>query len=255
MNIGKIEFAPDYRSARPFGKPIRPVAEPLNWDSVARCYVEHDTLPQETFGELPDHRGNKFQTRYANDNLRLVAPTAATERKGDWMQCFSGGQFWPLDPRAEEIHIADIAHALSMQCRYAGHCLRFYSVAEHSVKLSHVVSPENALWALLHDASEAYLVDVPRPVKPYLTGYKDAEARVMAAVCERFGLPLDMPAEVHAADNAIIGDERANMAPCAAEWYATGPGLGVTLNYWSPEVAERMFLARFNALQNMRVAA
>lgn len=175
-------------------------------------------------------------------------------RKGDWLQTYSGRQFWPLDPRADEVFIEDVAHALSMQCRYAGHCLRFYSVAEHSVLLARHVSPESRLWALLHDASEAYLVDVPRPVKPFLPGYKQAENSVMAAICERFGLPHEMPAEVKAADRAIIGDERSNMAPCVAAWYATGPGIGAHLQYWSPEKAKAQFLHEFRKLTAWRAA-
>lgn len=191
----------------------------------------------------------------ANDNLRHVA--GATGRKGDWMQLYSGKQFWPMDPRADEIEIEDIAHSLSMQCRYAGHCIRFYSVAEHSVLLARFFldcgQPETAMWALLHDASEAYLVDVPRPVKPFLPGYKEAEAKVMEAVCERFGLPLEMPREVHDADSAIIGNERENMRPCVAEWYATGePLAGVELFYWTPEKVEAAFLSAYREIERVR---
>lgn len=213
-----------------------------HWDNIARRYVEHDTSAMETFGELGPKGDSGPAGYYDNDNLPVA------ERHGDWMQTYTGRQFWPMDPRADEVHIFDIAHALSMQCRYAGHSLRFYSVAEHCVHLAQHVSEPNRLWALLHDASEAYLVDVPRPVKPYLPGYKEAEARVMAAVCDRFGLPYEMPAEVHAADGAIIGDERVNMAPCVAEWYSTGGPLGIRLEYWSPERAESEFLRTFDWL-------
>jgi len=173
-------------------------------------------------------------------------------RFGDWMQTFTGRQFWPLDPRPDEIAVEDIAHALAMQCRYAGHCLRFYSVAEHSVLLSEWVMAEAgthaALWALLHDASEAYLVDVPRPVKPYLAGYKPAEAVVMRAVAARFGLAPDIPAIVKQADDRIIADERANLSACVAQWDFDAIPLGVTLHYWTPDVAEERFLEAFRWL-------
>src|SRR6266700_4788978 len=102
--------------------------------------------------------------------------------RGDWIQTAMGRKFWPMDPRSGEVFIDDIAHALSMLCRFGGHCIRFYSVAEHSVLLSRVAEPRFKLWALLHDASEAYLADVPRPVKPALVGYKDAEERVQRAI-------------------------------------------------------------------------
>lgn len=173
-----------------------------------------------------------------------AAPNGA-ERHGDWMQTYTGRMFWPMDPRPEEVNIADIAHALSMQCRYAGHCLRFYSVAEHCVLLSQAVAPEHALWALLHDASEAYLVDVPRPVKPFLAGYREAEARVMAVIAGNFGLSAEMPDEVKDADNRILEDERRqNMSDPPAEW-RVGPPLGVTLQFWTPEVARRRFLEAY----------
>jgi len=167
-------------------------------------------------------------------------------RIGDWMQTFSGRQFWPLDPRPEEIFIEDIAHALSMACRYAGHCKRFYSVAEHSVLVSWHLPRELRLWGLLHDASEAYLVDVPRPLKPSLPGYYDLEAAVMAQVCERFGLPVEMPPRVKEIDNRILVDEsQQNMAPCVVPWNLPYQPLGIRLKYWSPAEAEQEFLEMF----------
>ena len=78
-----------------------------------------------------------------------------SERIGDWIQTYTGRQFWPLDPRVDEIHIEDIAHSLSMRCCYGGHLTDFYSVAEHSVLVSLHVPQEFALWGLLHDAAEA----------------------------------------------------------------------------------------------------
>lgn len=83
----------------------------------------------------------------------------------DWIQTFSGKKFFPLEPEKNEYDIHDIAHALSLKCRFGGHCQRFYSVAEHCVRVADIVAPESKLWALLHDAAEAYLPDVCQPIK------------------------------------------------------------------------------------------
>jgi hypothetical protein len=164
--------------------------------------------------------------------------------RGDWIQTAIGGQFWPIDPRPDEVEVEDIAHALSLLCRFGGHCLRFYSVAEHSVLLARAAKPEHRLWALLHDASEAYLVDVPRPIKRFLGGYSEAEDKIMRAVCQRFGMPDQMPAEVKDLDTRILTDERQqNMAPAPQPWSTDADPVGVTLEYWPPERAKQEFLA------------
>lgn len=181
---------------------------------------------------------------------------ARTRRRGDWMQTYTGKQFWPMDPRADEVDIVDIAHALSLSCRYAGHCINFYSVAEHSVLMTRWLQKQKApietqRWALLHDAAEAYLVDVPRPLKASLTGYAEAEANVMAAICERFALgSTEMPHEVKQVDNRILVDEyQQNLAPSAVDRaYKFGPRLGVQLQCWRPRVAETAFLHEFQRL-------
>lgn len=179
----------------------------------------------------------------------LTTLDSAAVRKGDWMQTHSGAQFWPIDPRASEVRIRDIAHALSMLCRFGGHCNKFYSVAEHSVHMARFVSDENKLWALLHDATEAYLVDVPRPIKPFLVGYKEAEERLMLAICTRYGLPPEMPAEVKDADNRILFDEAAqNMSPKPAKWNFEREPLGIELQYWAPLRAREEFLNCFYGL-------
>lgn len=169
-------------------------------------------------------------------------------RQGDWLQTFTGIQFWPLDPRPEEVSLYDIAHALAMSCRYNGHCSRFYSIAEHSVLISKSVSPENALAGLLHDAAEAYLGDMARPLKRFVPDYGIAEKRVEEAIFTRFGLE-GVPAEVHEADWRILVDERDQlMGTPPAPWSVPEEGLGVRINCWSPEQARAEFLVRFSEL-------
>lgn len=166
--------------------------------------------------------------------------------RGDWMQTSTGRQFFPMDPRPEEIHIEDIAAALSKMCRFSGHSTRFYSVAEHCVLLSQVASPAAAFDALMHDASEAYLSDVIRPIKPFLANYREIEERLERAIAERFSLTWPLPAEVKRLDNAILADERDQaMATPPADWRLPEPPLGVTLQFWSPKEAECKFIDAF----------
>jgi hypothetical protein len=170
--------------------------------------------------------------------------------RGDWMQTYTGHRFYPLDPRPDEIESEDIAHALSLLCRYGGHVDRFYSVAEHCVLLSEWAEPEHALAALLHDATEAYVVDVPRPLKRYLRDYGPIEDTVWMVIAARFGISVILPAEVHEADTRILLTERAALMSRAERWsqdddYAPLP---VTVSGWSPEVAERRYLDRLAEL-------
>lgn len=179
--------------------------------------------------------------------------------RGDWIQTYTGRAFYPFDPRPEDVCITDIAHALSQLCRYGGHCRVFYSVAQHSVLVSQHAPDPHKLWALLHDASEAYLVDLPRPIKRSLPDYRAAEQRIMAAICARYGLPPVEPPEVKLVDNRILADERkALLTPMAAvsnhEWGAMEAPLGVQIVAAPSFVAREMFIDAFVALGG-RVAA
>jgi hypothetical protein len=180
--------------------------------------------------------------------------TAADWHRGDWMQTFTGRRFYPLSPRAADIDAADIAHALSLLCRYGGHVDRFYSVAEHCVLMSRAVPPEDALAALLHDATEAYIVDVPRPLKRQLPGYREIEQAVWHAIAVRFGLDLALPASVHEADNRILLTERNALMANAGTWSLDGvvEPLPVAVIGWSPPQAEWRY---FEALRRLAKAS
>lgn len=176
---------------------------------------------------------------------QMVSP----DRAGHWMQTSRGREFYPVDPRADEVHIDDIAAALSKQCRYAGHCKRFYSVAEHSVLVASRAPEHLKLTALMHDASEAYLVDVPRPIKPNLPNYSIIENRLMHVIAEKYGFAWPMPPEVHDLDNRILLAERdQNLLPSPRSWGLEGlEPLDVKLKFLNPEQAEFLFLAMFEA--------
>jgi len=176
------------------------------------------------------------------------------QTRGDWMQTFTGRRFYPMDPRPEEVDPADIAHALSLLCRYGGHLDRFYSVAEHCVLMSEWVAPENALAALLHDATEAYVVDVPRPLKRYLPEYRSIEDAVWNAICLRFHVAGDLPAEVKEADNRIILTERNALMSNAGVWAQDGivEPLPVAIVGWSPAEAELVYQGRLAELMAVK---
>ena len=163
-----------------------------------------------------------------------------------WIQTFTGRQFWPLDPNVDDIDVLDIAHALAMKVRYSGHVKRFYSVAEHSVHVSRLVPPQYAFEGLMHDAGEAYLPDVPRPIKPNLVGFKAIEERIDAAIAAKFLLTFPWPDEVHIADATILADEKAAiMGPSPAPWLLPYPPAGVKIECWDWEQAKWEFLKRF----------
>lgn len=140
----------------------------------------------------------------------------------DWLQCYSGAAFYPLDPKPEDIHILDIGHALSLICRFGGHVKRFYSVAEHSVLVSKMVPDQWRLRALLHDAAEAYIGDMIRPLKRDMPEYQEAEDRIWEAICQRFGLgdPIYPEADkiIKHADNCALRMEAEALMMVFPQW-------------------------------------
>lgn len=168
----------------------------------------------------------------------------------DSIVTFSGHRITPLEPDTNDIYIEDIAHSLANQCRFTGHVRKFYSTAQHSVLCSYAITDsEYRLWALLHDASEAYLSDIARPVK-HTEGfgevYRSCEASIMRAVCEKFGLDPEEPKAVKAADNMLLWTEMRDLMPNDPP--EGEPTLDTEIDPWTPEEAERTFLARYKAL-------
>lgn len=154
-------------------------------------------------------------------------PQTAIDRS--WIQTFTGKKFYPLDPDPELICLEDIAHSLACQGRYAGHARQFYSVAQHSVHLAEVIMDRHPLsdrfrlakYALLHDASEAYLTDIPAPLKhrPEFAFYRDAEDLLQRLIFRKFGLAGDGSAEVREMDKQMVAEEAAiYMSPQHHDW-------------------------------------
>lgn len=174
---------------------------------------------------------------------------ATKEADGGWIATFTGRKITPLTPNPDDIAIEDIAHALANQCRFTGHVRQFYSVAQHSVMVSYLVPKEQALSALLHDASEAYLSDIARPIKNvpgFGEMYHEAEDRLEEAVAKRFGTSYPMTDEIKAADNLMLWAEMRDLMPndppADVEMYPK------EVIPWGPVLAEQKFLARYNRI-------
>lgn len=130
-----------------------------------------------------------------------------------WILTQSGQQFDLLRPTASMIKPVDIAHALSRLCRFNGHTRAHYSVAQHSLIVASLVPVEHQLVALLHDATEAYIGDMTRPLKAVMPEYQHVERQIWIAVCDRFDIPIDLPACVKQADMVALATERRDLMP------------------------------------------
>ena len=164
-----------------------------------------------------------------------------------WMLTYTGKMVYPHQLRVEDICIEDIAHALAYQCRYNGHCNRFYSVAEHCVLVSREVEKFTmnkgaALAGLLHDASETWLGDTISPNKT--DEHRALEEIIDRKVFDFLGIPWDALSHVKIIDHEIIYDEMAALF----DNQEIQPRLGVQITCLDPESAEHAFLNRWRAL-------
>ena len=166
---------------------------------------------------------------------------------------FTGGKFYPMGPDCERLNIVDIAHALSRICRYNGQVTRFWSVAAHSLAMvkrlyleGHDASVQAA--ALVHDASEAYLMDVPKPIKGLFLNYKEWESNLELVIAKKYGVEFPWPSVVKHHDKAILIDEIYNFhRPDSEAWIRWGLNEDGNrgreeLHPLAPAVAERTYL-------------
>lgn len=173
-----------------------------------------------------------------------------------WKQTYTGRKVWPLRMWPGDFDLHDIAHALSLKCRFGGHCISFYSVAEHSVRIAGVLRGQGEVvkvkrWGLMHDAVEAYLGDVASPVKraPELDGYRLAEEYDLKMLAERYALGWPIPAAVHVADlRMLMTEARDLMGPQVEPWGIDAEPYAEPIEPWRPAVAERRFLAECKRL-------
>jgi len=173
----------------------------------------------------------------------------------NWIQTYTGKRFNPADPCPEDIDIEDIAIALSRESRYNGHYsnrnCEFFSVAQHLVLVSQVVSSKNALWAVSHDFAEAYIKDIPKPLKELLPDYQKIEKLCEKIIFEKFGLIGEIPAEVKEADVRMLYTERRDLFNEQLKWSKDIKPYDFKITeFWSPFEARKKFLKRFNELYN-----
>ncbi|WP_317201710.1 phosphohydrolase [Janthinobacterium sp.] len=173
----------------------------------------------------------------------------------DYVSTFSGNRFYPREPRIDRVAIEDIAHGLAYQCRFNGQTREFYSVAQHSLVVAALVPPHLRLAALLHDAAEAYLGDMVKPLKVLMPGFGELEERVTALIGAEFGLDFSDYAPIKRADLIALATEKRDLMPHSAERWAYLDGIAPlpeTIAPLDPGEAKRRFLARYAELAAAR---
>jgi hypothetical protein len=178
-----------------------------------------------------------------------------TKRKAvDWVGTFTGRRFWPSAPKVDDITIIDIAHHLSNICRYNGSTIAHYSVAQHSCILCDYVqkarsgTPLDCLQILMHDAPEAWIGDMARPIKQHAPDYRKMDHDVTVVVRSWMGWDgLPIPDWQDELDTRIIADERAQVVfDQENDWLMDGvEPLDVDIEPWTARLSEQQFLARY----------
>lgn len=187
-----------------------------------------------------------------NDNWSGIDPT---DERGAWMDCHSGKRFHPIAPSVEDVNTDDMLRGLAFTSRFNGQTRRFYSVAEHSVWCSVLAEQAGgkglARQALLHDAPEAWIGDMVRPLKYSMDTYRQVERRIWRVVAKRYGLPVELDERIKDFDNIMCVTEKLALKPNAGPWPGLPDGIAdpsITIEAWPPSTALRKLAARFRAL-------
>lgn len=173
------------------------------------------------------------------------------ERKGDWQETYTG-KFYAIDPRKEEVNLLDIAHGLSLICRYTGQTKYFYSVAQHCLNVYRDLkdlgyNEEIQLLGLLHDASEIYISDLPKPFKREIPQYKIFELKIEEVIYEKFGLECPNE-EIHKiikfSDNEVLYNEVEILMNNVDNWTSKYPHRKINIDtiFGNMEEVEKEYL-------------
>lgn len=169
----------------------------------------------------------------------------------DYVSTFSGNRFYPLEPRIDCVAIEDIAHGLAYQCRFNGQTKEFYSVAQHSLIVATLVPPHLRLAALLHDAAEAYLGDMVKPLKVLMPSFALLEERVTDIIARTFGIDFSDYAPIKRADLIALATEKRDLMPHSVERWAYLDHISALpepIVPLDPQAAKASFLAMFMQL-------
>jgi hypothetical protein len=166
------------------------------------------------------------------------------EYSGHWITTFSGKRFHYLDPQQAEIDINDISHALSLTCRFGGHCNQFYSVAEHSVRVCNIF-PSNPLAGLLHDAHEAYLHDIPRPIKKDMPIYSQIADKIQKVIEMKYAVGSVKLKDLSIADDILLATEARDLLMNTKDWQKLPFALSKKIVPMKMNEAEVEFLNKF----------
>ena len=185
----------------------------------------------------------------------------AVDEPGPFIQTLSGRRVNPLDASPEDIDAGDIARALANTCRFGGHSKAFYSVAQHSAIVCDLLeqrgaSPDELMAALLHDASEAYLGDLPHPIKHRSelgAAFRVAEKSLEAVIAERFALP-EAAGRIKPLDRALLAAERRTFSEVTWHWPELDGAeeLEIDIEAWPPGRAQQEFIRRYERIDALR---
>lgn len=175
-----------------------------------------------------------------------------SERYGDWFCTRTGKRFYVLDPREEDIDIESICWSLANLCRFGGHS-EFYSVGQHSCLVHDRLPQHYKLCGLLHDATESGYMDLPKPLKQSVRGYKELENKFWKVIASKWGLSSHIPEAVKVADMRMLLTERDQIMPkCenTAGWWMDKEfrPYDIKIEPWIPARTRAEFMKRFNDL-------
>ena len=169
-----------------------------------------------------------------------------------YISTFKGNRFFPSEPRIDGIDIEDIAHGLAYQCRFNGQTRAFYSVAQHSLMVASLLPQPLHRAALLHDAAEAYLGDMVKPLKLLLPDFSRIEAGVTDLIAAAFGVDFSDHDRIKQADLVALATEKRDLMPNSAEPWSYLAGIAPlpeSIDPWPPHVAKTAFLQAWRRLE------